>query len=129
VGVREVEVKAILVDISLTLLAILSNQKSQYRSACAFIHYFVKSTAFAPDFQALPNNVEYLECEDEFDIVEDEDGMVVSKEEDDCEDETVDILTIEPVPVFQSDSEDEADVFSFRSHVTKGRGGGDNNTN
>ncbi|OEU13663.1 hypothetical protein FRACYDRAFT_154867, partial [Fragilariopsis cylindrus CCMP1102] len=24
-------------------------------------------TAFAPDFQALPNNVEYLECEDEFD--------------------------------------------------------------
>jgi hypothetical protein len=109
-------------------LAIHHIKKSQYRTACSFIH-FVKSAAFAPDFQALPRNVEYLECEDEFDIVEDEDGMVVSKEEDDCEDETVDILTIEPVPVFQSDSEDEADVFSFRSHITKGRGGGENNTN
>jgi len=86
-------------------------------------------TAFAPDFQALPRNVEYLECEDEFDIVEDEEGVVVSKEEDDGEDEIVDILNVEPVPVFQSDSEDEADVFSFRTQVTKpigGRGGGDN---
>lgn len=78
-------------------------------------------TAFAPDFQALPRNVEYLECEDEFDIVEDEDGAVLSlKEEDDAEDKIVDILTVEPVPVFQSDSEDEADVFTFRTKMTGG---------
>ena len=50
-------------------------------------------------------------------------------EEDNREDEIVDILTIEPVPVFQSDSEDEEDVFIFETAITRptsGKGGGDN---
>jgi len=80
-------------------------------------------TAFAPDFQALPRNVEYVECEDEFDIVEDEKEGSISKDEDDGENEIVDILTVEPVPVFQSDSEDEADVFTFETQVTNPIGG------
>lgn len=76
-------------------------------------------TAFAPDFQALPGNVEYVECEDEFDIVDDQGKGSATNEEDDKEDEDVDILTIESVPVFQSDSEDEEDVFHFATQVTK----------
>jgi len=86
-------------------------------------------TAFAPDFQALPRNVEYMECEDEFDNVEDENGGLASKEEYSEEDNFVDILTIEPVPVFQSDSEDEEDVFTFEPAVgrpSSGKAGGDN---
>mmetsp|Transcript_1681 Transcript_1681/g.4411 ORF Transcript_1681/g.4411 Transcript_1681/m.4411 type:complete len:626 (-) Transcript_1681:1186-3063(-) len=86
-------------------------------------------TAFAPDFQALPRNVEYMECEDEFDIVEDAKEGSASKDEDSEEDKFVDILTVEPVPVFQSDSEDEEDVFTFEPAVGKpssGKGGGDN---
>ncbi|VEU37090.1 unnamed protein product [Pseudo-nitzschia multistriata] len=86
-------------------------------------------TAFAPDFQALPRNVEYVECEDEFDIVEDENGGSASKEEDSEENKVIDILTIEPVPVFQSDSENEEDVFTFEPAVGRpsgGKGGSDN---
>ena len=85
-------------------------------------------TAFAPDFQALPRNVEYLECEDEFDIVENEKGGSDSKEEDNVEDDAVDILTIEHVPVFQSDSEDEEEVFMFDTSINRqtasGKGAG-----
>eukprot|EP00536_Pseudo-nitzschia_multiseries_P002745 jgi/Psemu1/184298/e_gw1.38.112.1 len=83
-------------------------------------------TAFAPDFQALPRNVEYMECEDEFDIVEEANGGSASKDEDSEEDNYVDILTVEPVPVFQSDSENEEDVFTFEPTVAKppsGKGG------
>jgi WD40 repeat protein len=72
-------------------------------------------TAFAPDFQALPQNVEYVEQEDEFDIVDDGDGKM-GKDDGDNEDEEkahVDILTLHKIPVFQSDSEDEAEVFHF----------------
>lgn len=76
-------------------------------------------TAFAPDFQALPQNVEYVECEDEFDIDDgDKDGeMRVDGDQD--EDKDVDVLTIEPVPVFASDSEDEEEIFYFETKVSR----------
>ena len=69
-------------------------------------------TAFAPDFQALPMNVEYVEEEDEFDIVD-------SKEEEieEEEDVDVDVVTVEPVPVFASDSESESEVFAFETKI------------
>jgi WD40 repeat protein len=77
-------------------------------------------TAFAPDFQALPQNVEYVECEDEFDIVDEDSDVEPKKDEDEDEEkEAVDILTVEPVPVFASDSEDEDDVFCFETKVTR----------
>ena len=79
-------------------------------------------TAFAPDFQALPQNVEYVECEDEFDIQENDKETELSRaaaEEDDNEDEHVDVLKIDPVPVFASDSESEEDVFFFETAVKR----------
>lgn len=101
-----------------------------FRSQASRFEFFVGfQTAFAPDFQALPRNVEYLECEDEFDVVEVEKGAPALKEEDSGEDDKVDILTIEHVPVFQSDSEDEEDVFIFETAIsrhTNGKGGGEN---
>jgi len=79
-------------------------------------------TAFAPDFQALPMNVEYIEREDEFDV--DEHGQHLAAAADVHADapntelyQTVDVTTIEPVPVFASDSEDEEDVFYFESKL------------
>lgn len=83
-------------------------------------------TAFAPDFQALPRNVEYLECEDEFDIMEVKKGVSTLIEEDNEENNHVDILSIENVPVFQSDSENEEEVFMFETAIsrpTSGKGG------
>lgn len=81
-------------------------------------------TAFAPDFQALPQNVEYVECEDEFDVVDSPVGDVSNPQETfSTLAEVVDILTIEPVPVFASDSEDESDVFAFETKVTRILGG------
>lgn len=76
-------------------------------------------TAFAPDFQALPSNVEYVEQEDEFDVVIDEDGSVVhsdsTKEHEDEGEEALDVVTVERIPAFESDSED--DVFYFLTTV------------
>jgi len=88
--------------------------------------------AFAPDFQALQQNELYEEKEDEFDIVVDgDDGgdtseipggkggesvyIRLSPEDDD-----VDITTIGTgIPAFDSDSEDESDVFYFDTKVDK----------
>jgi hypothetical protein len=86
----------------------------------------VNWTAFAPDFQALPHNVEYVEREDEFDV--DEAGRYLvdtlpsshsnktadaDKDDDDDAEEAVDVTTVDKVPVFASDSESEADVFHY----------------
>ncbi|GKY99560.1 hypothetical protein MPSEU_000910300 [Mayamaea pseudoterrestris] len=75
-------------------------------------------TAFAPDFQMLPANVEYVEEEDEFDV--DADGRFLSEEANkqstrDNETDFVDVLNVEKVPVFASDSEGEEEVFNFET--------------
>jgi len=82
--------------------------------------------AFAPDFQALQQNELYEEREDEFDAVDDGEGgeedygkggslhSRLSPENDD-----VDIVTIDQVPAFDSDSEDESEVFYFDTKVAK----------
>ncbi len=79
-------------------------------------------TAFAPDFQALPSNIEYVEQEDEFDIVVDEGSGVAildatkdGEEEDEENEEVLDVVTIEHIPAFESDSEE--DVFCFPTSV------------
>jgi len=80
-------------------------------------------TAFAPDFQALPMNVEYVEREDEFDVdssgryLVDAEGKSSHDKQHDDEADDVDVLTVEKVPVFASDSEDEHEVFSFETKV------------
>jgi len=85
--------------------------------------------AFAPDFQALQQNELYEEKEDEFDIVVDyeeggDKGNVrnggSSYNQLSPEDEDVDITTIDAgIPAFDSDSEDESDVFYFHTKVDK----------
>ena len=79
-------------------------------------------TAFAPDFQALPRNVEYVEREDEFDQT-DNGTYVTSKTDAGAADangataDPLDVRTIVPVPAFASDSEDETSVFNFEPRV------------
>ena len=79
----------------------------------------IDETAFTPHFQALPCNVEYVEQEDEFDVVIDGDGSVVhsdsTKEHEDEGEEALDVVTVERIPAFESDSED--DVFYFLTTV------------
>jgi WD40 repeat protein len=80
-------------------------------------------TAFAPDFQALQKNIEYVEREDEFDVDaegnfvalddEGEAAKAVSNDDGGGSNVAIDVLTVAPVPVFASDSEDERDVFEF----------------
>eukprot|EP00978_Attheya_sp_CCMP212_P011940 scaffold29649_cov47-Attheya_sp.AAC.5 len=74
-------------------------------------------TAFAPDFQALPMNVEYIEREDEFDEVVDGEEKKETEEEKNLEDELVDVVSVERIPVFDSDSEDESEVFHFGTKI------------
>ena len=74
--------------------------------------------AFAPDFQALQQNEVYEEREDEFDIVVDGEegtgnGGKMDSVQPTVEDDNIDITTISKVPAFDSDSEDETDVFCF----------------
>jgi len=70
-------------------------------------------TSFAPDFQALPMNVEYIEEEDEFDIVDNKQDDTQAEE-----DVEVDVVKVESVPVFASDSESESEVFSFETKIS-----------
>jgi len=76
--------------------------------------------AFAPDFQALQQNVLYEEKEDEFDIVVDADGNEIGDDSGDQleshEDEEVDITTKMHVP-FSSDN--TKDDFYFHTRVLK----------
>jgi WD40 repeat protein len=74
-------------------------------------------TAFAPDFQALPMNVEYIEREDEFDEVVDGEEKKETEDEKNLEDELVDVVSVERIPVFDSDSEDESEVFHFGTKI------------
>jgi WD40 repeat protein len=79
-------------------------------------------TAFAPDFQALPMNVEYVEDEDEFDIIEGEENELSDGEKAVSD---VDVVKVESVPVFASDSESESEVFVFETKMNNmmlGRG-------
>lgn len=81
--------------------------------------------AFAPDFQALQQNELYEEREDEFDVIvgsegeEGNGGKGGSVYRRMAPEEDVDIITIEKVPAFDSDSEDETDVFHFDTKVDK----------
>jgi WD40 repeat protein len=81
-------------------------------------------TAFAPDFQALPRNIEYVEREDEFD--QDAKGNYLTATAEDgaagqgsLANTVIDVLTIEAVAAYASDSEDETDVFAFVPRVHK----------
>ena len=67
-------------------------------------------THFAPDFTPLNQNVEYMEQEHEFDIAEDD-----LQEEGEEEEDVVDIVKNEKLSFFESDSEEEEDVFYFRT--------------
>ncbi len=82
--------------------------------------------AFAPDFQALQQNKLYEEREDEFDVVvkdneegESGDAKCSSAYCRLSEDDYVDIIAVDKVPAFDSDSEDEASVFYFGTKVEK----------
>ena len=80
-------------------------------------------TAFAPDFQALPMNVEYIEREDEFDLDENgrhlAEGYYTPNEMSESIDTNtpINVTKIERVPVFASDSEEEEEVFEFEIRV------------
>jgi len=60
-------------------------------------------SAFAPDFQELEENDEYIEREDEFDIVEGD----VRKAKKEPEDESVDIMTVDKIGDYSTDEEDD----------------------
>ena len=72
--------------------------------------------AYAPGFEELEENIEYIEKEDEFDVV---DQSVLDRRKMDEEDKLVDIIDLDPVasaldepdPLIAVDSEDDADDF------------------
>lgn len=79
----------------------------------------VNWAAFAPYFQALTENIEYAECEDEFDVIENGKEEVKTQKETKDENAPVDIIAIDQVAAFASDSEDEEDVFTFETKVRR----------
>jgi len=68
-------------------------------------NYTENWSAFAPDFTELQENEEYIEREDEFDVIEEDEAEVKKKKGE--EDEYVDILTVDKVAAYSSESEDD----------------------
>lgn len=64
-------------------------------------------SAFAPDFKELEENEEYVEREDEFDLMPETEKV---KEMDVNEDEEVDIVTVEKDPAFNDSDESEEEL-------------------
>ncbi|WIA12939.1 hypothetical protein OEZ85_006554 [Tetradesmus obliquus] len=85
-----------------SLLVTLSGNGKVYLWAQVFNENW---SAFAPDFQELDENQEYVEAEDEFDINEKPAPPAVDG--DAAEDAEVDVVTRERLLVFSSDEEDE----------------------
>jgi COMPASS component SWD1 len=83
------------------------------RSGAVYIwtkRYSENWSAFAPDFKELEENEEYDEKEDEFDIKEAKD----TKQADAEEEESIDILTLEPTELAHNpDADDDDDELLF----------------
>eukprot|EP01112_Ceratiomyxa_fruticulosa_P017226 TRINITY_DN5330_c0_g1_i1.p1 TRINITY_DN5330_c0_g1~~TRINITY_DN5330_c0_g1_i1.p1 ORF type:complete len:448 (+),score=102.20 TRINITY_DN5330_c0_g1_i1:170-1345(+) len=62
-------------------------------------------SAFAPDFKELEENEEYVEREDEFDVVDEEEEKKKKVEQE--EEDEVDIMTVDKIATFSSDEEDD----------------------
>jgi len=77
----------------------------------------VNWTAFAPSFQALTENIEYVECEDEFDIFPGGSKKNQDESVSDRENAYIDVLTVSKISAFASDSEDEEEIFAFETKV------------
>eukprot|EP00594_Rhizosolenia_setigera_P010949 CAMPEP_0178965580 /NCGR_PEP_ID=MMETSP0789-20121207/16394_1 /TAXON_ID=3005 /ORGANISM="Rhizosolenia setigera, Strain CCMP 1694" /LENGTH=759 /DNA_ID=CAMNT_0020650647 /DNA_START=3 /DNA_END=2280 /DNA_ORIENTATION=+ len=91
--------------------------------------------AFAPDFQSMVRNIEYIETEDEFDkaVVQQSDDekesevklvqnqkvqeSTIAKNHENNIDDAVDVVTIDKIPMFDSDSEDEENIFHFETKL------------
>ncbi|GBG60962.1 hypothetical protein CBR_g18561 [Chara braunii] len=74
--------------------------------------YTEKWAAFAPDFEELSMNEEYLEREDEFDKPLPDSMGVSGNEVEQDEDEDVDVMTVERLSVY-SDSDDSRDCLYY----------------
>jgi len=68
-------------------------------------NYTENWSAFAPDFTELQENVDYVEREDEFDILNEDESEVKKKKEE--EDEEVDVVTVDKIAAYSSEEEDE----------------------
>eukprot|EP00899_Mesostigma_viride_P019395 jgi/Mesvir1/27457/Mv07239-RA.1 len=75
-------------------------------------------SAFAPDFKEMEENEEYVEREDEFDIVDEDDKVKKTRRTDADDNEEVDIETLEHVPAF-SDSDDSQGGLLFLPPVVE----------
>lgn len=78
-------------------------------------------THFAPDFQALPMNLEYIEGEEEVDKDSNGRYLVTQRDQSHVTESSpgtfIDVITVESVPVFASESEEEEDVFAFEAKI------------
>ncbi|PRP80761.1 hypothetical protein PROFUN_11501 [Planoprotostelium fungivorum] len=70
-------------------------------------NYTENWSAFAPNFKELEENEEYIEREEEFDIVEEEESQPKKKQRGADEQESVDILTVDKISYFSSEDEDD----------------------
>jgi len=68
-------------------------------------NYTENWSAFAPDFTELQENVDYIEREDEFDIIDEDENEVKKKQGEETED--VDVVTVDKIAAYSSEEEDE----------------------
>jgi COMPASS component SWD1 len=94
-------------------LPVLATVSSNGRVYIWSVHREEYWSAYAPEFSQIEENIEYVEREDEFDVVVDQQDTSSTSDTDDVQTEPIDVTTLMDPPPYDDSDVEENTVFSI----------------